>query len=132
MPWAMAAHVVYASIDPDRPASTSPVIVAQVIRGWIGFDGVLICDDLSMGALAGDCRDRARAIFRAGCDLVLHCNGRLDEMEAVAEETPTLAGKAARRVEAAAAYARPPDAVDMSELGRRLSALLHPAGALHA
>lgn len=132
MPWAMAAHVLYSAIDPDRPASISSVVVTEIIRGSIGFDGVLICDDLSMAALTGDLGTRARAVFGAGCDIVLHCNGNLDEMRAVAAETPALAGESAGRVARAAARLRPPDAADTVELGRRLEALLNATSALHA
>ena len=80
MPWAMTAHVLYTAIDPDRPATLSPRVIADVIRAGIGFDGVLLCDDLSMAALGGKIETRAWDALQAGCDLVLHCNGILDEM----------------------------------------------------
>ena len=76
----------------------------DVIRGHIGYDGLVMSDDLSMNALSGSLAERTRAAFAAGCDMVLHCNGRLDEMEAVASDSPELAGEAGRR--AAAALAR--------------------------
>jgi beta-N-acetylhexosaminidase len=98
MPWAMTAHVVYAAIDADAPATTSPRVVAEIIRGWIGFDGLLISDDLCMGALSGPAGERAAAALAAGLDVVLHCNGDLDEMEAVAAVCPRLSEEAVRRL----------------------------------
>jgi len=103
LPIAMTAHVVYRAIDPDRPATTSPLVVATIIRGWIGFDGLLLTDDLSMKALAGPYRARAGAAFAAGVDVALHCNGDLAEARAVAEAAPELAGDALRRAQAALA-----------------------------
>jgi beta-N-acetylhexosaminidase len=104
MPMAMTAHVVYAAIDPRAPATTSRKVIAQVIRGAIGFDGLLMSDDLSMKALSGDFTQRARASLAAGCDVVLHCNGDMAEMRAVLAGTRRLAGRAKAR--AAAALAR--------------------------
>jgi beta-N-acetylhexosaminidase len=101
LPMAMTAHVVFAALDPDRPATTSRRVIRQVIRGEIGFDGLLITDDLSMQALSGDFADRARDALAAGCDVVLHCNGAMAEMTAVAKGARPLAGAAARRAKAA-------------------------------
>ncbi len=84
MPLAMTAHVVYSAIDPDDPATTSKKIIDDIIRREIGFDGLLMCDDLSMRALSGDLSERTQSAFAAGCDVVLHCNGVMAEMEAVA------------------------------------------------
>jgi beta-N-acetylhexosaminidase len=98
MPWAMTAHVVFTAIDPDEPATLSARVVAEVIRGAIGFDGVLISDDLSMGALGGGLGDRAAKAIAAGCDVALHCNGEPAEMEAVAESTAPLSDAAAKRI----------------------------------
>ncbi|CEJ13377.1 Beta-hexosaminidase [bacterium YEK0313] len=106
MPLAMTAHVVYTAVDARRPATTSAKVMRQVVRGTIGYDGLVITDDLSMNALAGTLGERTRASFRAGCDIALHCNGKIPEMRAVAEQTPRLAGKAARRAEAALARIR--------------------------
>ena len=103
MPLAMTAHVVYAAIDPQRPATTSPRVIGEVIRNRIGFDGVLMTDDLSMKALSGDYQTRARAALEAGCDVVLHCNGSMDEMKAVAAGARPLAGAGAGRTAAALA-----------------------------
>ncbi|MDB5523871.1 MAG: beta-N-acetylhexosaminidase [Rhizobium sp.] len=101
---AMTAHVVFTAIDPTHPATTSEIVIRDIIRGEIGFDGLLVSDDSSMNALAGTLGDRARAIASNGCDIVLHCNGKMDEMQAVVAEARPLAGKAlerAFRVEAA-------------------------------
>jgi beta-N-acetylhexosaminidase len=100
MPMAMTAHVVYAAIDPDLPATTSAMVIDKVIRGAIGFEGLLITDDLSMKALRGSYAARARASLDAGCDVVLHCNGAMDEMLAVAAGARPLAGRALGRAEA--------------------------------
>ncbi len=96
-PMAMTAHVVYDSIDPQRPATTSPKVIRDVIRGEIGFDGLLMSDDLSMQALDGPLDVRAKAALFAGCDVVLHCNGEMDEMKQVAAEAKTLDGHALKR-----------------------------------
>ncbi|WP_309085394.1 beta-N-acetylhexosaminidase [Chelativorans sp.] len=103
LPMAMTAHVVYAALDPDNPSTTSARVIEQIIRGEIGFDGLLMSDDVSMKALSGDFGTRAQAILAAGCDLILHCNGVMDEMRAVAQRTPELAGRAAARAERALA-----------------------------
>jgi beta-N-acetylhexosaminidase len=90
MPWAMTAHIVYAAIDLALPATLSQRVVAGIIRDQIGFDGVLISDDLSMRALGGGLGDRTRQALAAGCDIALYCNGDLGEMEEVAAAaTPT-------------------------------------------
>src|SRR5215469_3361019 len=102
-PMAMTAHVVYDSIDPQRPATTSPKVIRDVIRGEIGFDGLLMSDDLSMKALDGPLEVRTRAALFAGCDVVLHCNGDMEEMELVASEAKILDGVALKRAEAALA-----------------------------
>jgi len=83
MPWAMTAHIVYPAVDPVAPATLSPRVIARVIRGEIGFDGVLISDDLSMRALGGGLGERTRQALAAGCDLALHCDGDPEEMEEV-------------------------------------------------
>jgi len=101
LPMAMTAHVVFAALDPDHPATTSRKVIRSVIRGEIGFDGLLITDDLSMKALSGDFENRARDALAAGCDVVLHCNGAMAEMTAVARGARPLAGAAARRSKAA-------------------------------
>lgn len=94
---AMTAHVIYSAIDPSGPATTSPIVIRDIIRGEIGFDGLLMSDDVSMKALSGDFTTRAAAILEAGCDIVLHCNGVMDEMVAVAEGIGPLSGKSLER-----------------------------------
>src|SRR5229473_8415775 len=112
LPMAMTAHVVFSALDPAQPATTSATIIEQVIRGVIGFQGLLMSDDVSMNALAGSIAERTRAIFAAGCDMVLHCNGKLDEMREVAAETPELSGQALERASRALASRRAPQAFD--------------------
>jgi beta-N-acetylhexosaminidase len=87
MPWAMTAHIVYSAIDSAAPATTSSRVITEVIRGEIGFDGVLVSDDLSMRALGGGLGERTRRALAAGCDLALHCNGDPGEMEEVVAAT---------------------------------------------
>ncbi len=101
IPLAMTAHVVYETIDAAAPATTSRTVINDIIRGIIGFDGCLMSDDLSMQALSGTLAERTHASLKAGCDLVLHCNGKMEEMKAVATEVPMLAGDALRRSTAA-------------------------------
>jgi beta-N-acetylhexosaminidase len=100
-PIGMTAHVVYEAIDPDRPATTSPLAI-DLIRSEIGFDGVLVSDDLSMKALSGDFKERAEAALAAGCDVVLHCNGDMAEMRAVANGTRMLDAAGTVRLQKAA------------------------------
>jgi beta-N-acetylhexosaminidase len=106
MPWAMTAHIVYTAVDAERPATLSPRLIEEVIRGSIGFDGVLVSDDLSMKALGGSFAERARGALAAGCNLVLHCNGDLKEMTEVAGAIGRLSPASARRVGAAEARRR--------------------------
>src|SRR6266487_3984265 len=112
LPMAMTAHVVFSALDPAHPATTSATIIRRVIRGVIGFQGLLMSDDVSMNALAGSVAERTRAIFTAGCDLVLHCNGKLDEMREVEAETPELSGEALERASRALASRRAPQTFD--------------------
>ncbi len=92
LPLAMVAHVVYTAIDPDRPASVSPQVIGRIVRDAIGFDGLLFSDDLSMQALSGSVGDRTAAVLAAGCDIALHCNGKMDEMhDAVTHAAPLTA-----------------------------------------
>ena len=113
LPLGMTAHVVFSSIDPVAPATTSVTMVREVIRGFIGFKGLLMSDDVSMKALSGTIAERSRAAFAAGCDVVLHCNGDLSEMTAVAGVAPKLAGEAAQRAEAALAQRKAPEEFDV-------------------
>lgn len=84
MPWAMTAHIVYEAIDKDQPATLSAKVIAEVIRGEIGFDGLLLSDDMSMKALNGSLPDLTRRSLAAGCDIALHCNGKMEEMKQIA------------------------------------------------
>jgi beta-N-acetylhexosaminidase len=127
LPTAMTAHVVFTAIDPLAPATTSATIISQVIRGAIGFQGLLMSDDVSMGALSGTISDRTRASLAAGCDIVLHCNGRLDEMQEVAAAAGRLAGDAGRRAAEALAQCRPPDEIDIVAARKQFTALLQDA-----
>lgn len=128
LPMAMTAHVVFSALDPAHPATTSATIIRQVIRGVIGFQGLLMSDDVSMNALAGSIAERTRAIIAAGCDMVLHCNGKLDEMREVARETPELSGKALERAKRALASRRAPRPFDRQAARAELEALINRAG----
>ncbi|MGY4479075.1 beta-N-acetylhexosaminidase [Bradyrhizobium sp. USDA 3364] len=128
LPMAMTAHVVFSALDPAHPATTSATIIEQVIRGLIGFQGLLMSDDVSMNALAGSIAERTRAIVTAGCDMILHCNGNIDEMREVARETPELTGKALERAEAALAARKPPEPLDRQAARAELDALLDRVG----
>lgn len=123
LPMAMTAHVVFSAIDPTQPATTSATIIEQVIRGTIGFQGLLMSDDVSMNALTGSIAERTRAIVSAGCDMVLHCNGNLDEMRQVAGETPELSGKALDRARRALASRKPPQPFDREAARAEFDAL---------
>ena len=119
LPLGMTAHVVFSAIDAAHPATTSATMVREVIRGFIGFQGLLMSDDVSMGALSGTIGERSKAALAAGCDVVLHCNGKLDEMREVAANSPRLAGDAARRADAALAARETPSEFD-AVAGRRV------------
>ena len=123
-PMAMTAHVVYEAIDPQRPATTSPRVIRQIVRGEIGFEGVLISDDVSMEALSGPISARTKAALFAGCDIVLHCNGGMEEMIAVANEMKPLEGAALRRAEHALGHLVAGDDFDRSAAEHRLSELM--------
>ncbi|MGB7101756.1 MAG: beta-N-acetylhexosaminidase [Xanthobacteraceae bacterium] len=114
LPLAMTAHVVFTAIDPVAPATISATIVRDVIRDSIGYQGLLMTDDISMGALSGTVGERTRAAIAAGCDVVLHCNGDMPEMRAVAAEAPTLSGDALRRATAALAAKQPATPIDLA------------------
>jgi len=114
LPMAMTAHVVFTAIDPVAPATISATIVRDVIRDSIGFQGLLMTDDISMGALSGTVGKRTGAAIAAGCDVVLHCNGEMPEMLAVAAEAPALAGEALRRAAAALAMKKPAASIDLA------------------
>jgi beta-N-acetylhexosaminidase len=114
LPLGMTAHVVFTAIDPVAPATTSANIVQNVIRDSIGFQGLLMSDDVSMGALSGSLGERGRAAITAGCDMLLHCNGKMPEMLAVAAAAPPLAGQAGQRAAAALALRKPAPPIDLA------------------
>lgn len=124
LPVAMTAHVVFTAIDEAQPASTSRRVTEEVIRGEIGFDGLLMSDDLSMKALTGTFADRTRAVLSAGSDLALHCNGALSEMEEIAGAVPALSGAALRRFRAALAVLERHDPYDSVKAETQLALVL--------
>jgi len=126
----MTAHLVYRTLDPDRPATQSPIMM-DVIRNHIGFDGLLMTDDISMQALDGSLTDRASASIKAGCDLVLHCNGDLPEMREIVEAAGEMQGKSVDRANAALAQRKDPEEFDIKAAEAELTALL-PCGAVSA
>ncbi|MBM3552392.1 MAG: beta-N-acetylhexosaminidase [Alphaproteobacteria bacterium] len=124
LPMAMSAHVVYTAIDPAAPATLSKTVISEIIRGHIGFDGLLITDDLSMKALTGSFRERAERAVAAGCDIVLHCNGDLAEARPVAEGAGELAGKALARAGKALECVRLIEPFDLAEATREFDAAM--------
>ena len=125
MPLGMTAHIVFSAIDPDRPATQSPVVFRDIIRGWIGFDGLVMSDDLSMNALGGDFTSRTAKILDAGCDMVLHCNGVLEEMKASAKGARAMTVAAQRRAKAALSLiSGTPAQIDRGQAEKRLDELL--------
>jgi beta-N-acetylhexosaminidase len=132
LPMAMTAHVVFSAFDAAHPATTSATMIERVIRGLIGFQGLLMSDDVSMNALAGSIAERTQAIFAAGCDVVLHCNGKLDEMRDVARKTPELSGKALQRANSALTSRKAPSAFDRVAARAELDALIDRLGAAGA
>ena len=123
-PMAMTAHVVYTALDKKFPATLSRKIVKSVIRGEIGFRGLLITDDLSMKALSGSIAEKCAQALKAGCDVILHCNGEPGEMEQVAAAAGVLKGKALRRARLALKSARKPQAYDVQAALADLDALV--------
>ncbi len=125
LPIAMTAHVVFEALDASRPGTLSPIVVGETIRQRIGFQGLLVSDDLSMKALTGPFVERAQRMFAAGVDIALHCNGDLEEAGQVAEATPPLSGVAAERAERALARLKAaPSAFDPVDAASELEALL--------
>ena len=124
LPLAMTAHVVYAAIDASAPATLSPRLIAEVIRGHIGFDGLLVTDDIGMGALSGTLGDRATRALTAGCDVVLHGSGVLAEMHEVAAACPPLTAAASARLQTALNALGDVRPLDVDAARQRLAALL--------
>lgn len=123
LPMAMTAHIVYPAIDADACATLSPKVIGM-IRQDIGFDGLLMTDDLSMRALSGDFGTRTRAALTAGCDMVLHCNGDPAEMTAILAQTPVLDEDALRRADAALACRKTPEPFDLEQAITDFNALM--------
>jgi beta-N-acetylhexosaminidase len=125
-PMGMTAHVVYTAWDPDRPASLSPTVIGDIIRGRIGFSGWLMSDDIGMEALAGDFASRAAGVVAAGCDVALHCSGDMEEMVAVASAVPAMGAEGEARLARAMASAmvEDDDGVDLAEALAKRDALL--------
>lgn len=132
LPMAMTAHVVFSAFDPAHPATTSATMIADVIRGAIGFQGLLMSDDVSMNALSGNIAERTRAIFAAGCDVALHCNGNIEEMREVAGQTPEMSGRALERANAALAARKLPQPFDRAAARTELDALIARANTASA
>ena len=128
LPMAMSAHVLYTAIDKRHPATASSIVVAKVMRGEIGFDGLILSDDVSMKALKGPYEERAGAIIDAGLDIVLHCNGELDQARAVAFAAPQLSGSSLRRAEAALASISGPQPFDVEQGVQQLAAITAELG----
>jgi len=126
---AMTAHLLYASLDPANPATLSESVVSETIRGGIGFDGLLMTDDLDMKALPGTLAHKTRASLDAGCDIVLHCSGDLAAMREVAAACDALSGRALARAEAAAAPLEA-DGIDADSAYQEMKALLAPVEAM--
>jgi beta-N-acetylhexosaminidase len=124
-PMGMTAHVIYTAWDRDRPATMSPVVINEIIRGRIGFDGFLMSDDIGMEALAGDFGTRAAGVVAAGCDAALHCSGKMEEMVAVAGAVPAMTPEGeARLARAMAATMLEPEPLDFAEEIARRDTLL--------
>jgi beta-N-acetylhexosaminidase len=126
-PCGMTAHVVFEAIDPKRPATLSAVVIRDVIRGEIGFDGLLFTDDLSMKALEGTLGARAKAALLAGCDVVTHCNGKMDEMKDVSANVKPLAGQSLKRADAAVAHLKDPTKIEIAAAEARLTSMMDQA-----
>ncbi|MXQ07079.1 beta-hexosaminidase [Alphaproteobacteria bacterium GH1-50] len=123
LPMAMTAHLVVTALDPDRPVTLSPVAMAH-LRREIGLDMLMMTDDISMGALSGSMAERSRRAIAAGCDLVLHCNGDMTEMEAVAAHAGRLSDDGQRRADAALAMRRTPLNIDIPAAEAELGPLI--------
>jgi len=120
----MSAHLVFNAIDPERPATTSRKVIDEIIRGRIGFDGLLMSDDSSMNALKGTLGERAANIVAGGCDIVLHCNGVMSEMLQVVKEVPPLTGRSLARAKAVEAGFPAADDADEASLRDEFNAML--------
>jgi len=129
LPLGMTAHVVFSAIDPVAPATTSAIMVGDVIRGAIGFEGLLMSDDVSMKALSGSLAARTGAALAAGCDVVLHCNGQMPQMQEIAAACPMLTGRAAERAQSALAQRIAPQPFDAAPARQRFAEMMRYATA---
>jgi beta-N-acetylhexosaminidase len=123
-PMGMTAHVVYTAWDAERPSSQSPTVINDIIRGRIGFDGWLLSDDINMQALSGGFAERALGVVAAGCDVALHCSGKMDEMIAVAGAVPAMTAQGEERLARAMASVRSDDGLDLAEAMAKRDTLL--------
>lgn len=128
LPWAMTGHLLFDAVDPANAITVSARGVQEIIRGHVGFDGMLLSDDLSMQALGGSLADRAERCLAAGCDIALHCNGRMDEMTAIANRIGAITDKATARFAAGRSllsrHCNPAGKAGLADAGRRLAAML--------
>jgi beta-N-acetylhexosaminidase len=122
-PMGMTSHIVFDAWDTERPATLSPTVIEEIIRGRIGFDGLLMTDDIDMKALSGSAGDKAAGAIAAGCDLVLDCWARMDEMVEIADRLGEIAPRSGARLDRAMASVGAP-AGDFAELVARRDALL--------
>ena len=111
---AMTAHVIYEAIDDQAPATTSAKVIKDVLRGDIGYQGLIMTDDLSMKALGGTYASRVQDSLRAGCDMILHCNGDMAQMTEIAGELSFLSGPSLKRAKAAEKALRTPEDIDLT------------------
>jgi beta-N-acetylhexosaminidase len=124
MPWGMTAHITLKAIDPDRPATLSPAVIGDVVRGHIGFDGLLVGDDISMKALDGKLAGLARQMLAAGCDIVMHCNGKASEMAEIAGAVGPISTAAAERVRQGRIRVGAASGLDLAAASERLEMLM--------
>ncbi len=125
MPLAMTAHILFPQIDAERPATTSPIIIRDIIRGYMGFEGLIVSDDVTMAALSGSDRERAETTRAAGCDIVLHCYAELPQMREIALGCGPMSEKSIQRFERArAAVTANPQAIDTDALAKELASLI--------
>ena len=128
LPMAMTAHVILTAVDAERAATVSATVIRDIIRDRIGFDGLLMSDDVSMHALSGDYSSRAQSIYAAGCDLVLHCNGRTEEMREIGGAAPALGGKTRERAKRSLSLRQKPASFDKLAAREEFLTLVAAAG----
>ena len=128
VPLAMTAHILFPQIDPDRPATTSPIVINEIVRGYIGYQGLIVSDDVTMAALSGSDRERAERTRAAGCDIVLHCYAELAQMREIAEGSREMEEHSVARWAAAQEKVKnAPVAADLNALLREHSELMESA-----